>query len=583
MDLDQTPWRVVFHYVDDFRIMFNRKLDHLEPWQIILYTLSAVLFFSWIRKVLKFEEYTSFRKWRMDFLRNFPMYATKWQQGIEAAGKELEERLLRHDRLKEFYKFLPDRGLHEDDILHEATTYRTMSDILFEKGRFCGSMYGVEDEDPNHQRLLKGIFDLYGFTNASYPDVFPGCRKMEAEVIRMLCSLYHGGGRSCGAVTTSGTESIILACLAYRNRAMKRGVRKPEIIIGNNAHVAFSKAAKLLGMRAIRIRSNNKWEVNVGAIKRAISRETCMIAASAPGFVYGVMDSIEEISRLGQKYRVPVHVDATIGGLILPFMEQCDYPAPMFDFRLSGVSSISVDLSKDLMYYQCYSNIGWSAGIYVSPTLNGTRSGLLVALTWATLLHNGRLGYVEKTQRILDASRQLRAKMAEVTHLELMGDPLGPVIVFTTSNPAKIHPHMLGDEMNELGWTFGFLQNPNALRLCVSLHHAKHNVVNDFIEDINKCCEKIINNTEYVYPAKTNPIYGLSTAFPDRGVADHMPVAFVDAYYATPTQPHRGGRTLSIEGRKLSQINMPTSLLATLQEKYSSEPAVTPKLTPPRE
>uniref|UniRef100_A0A915D1X6 sphinganine-1-phosphate aldolase n=1 Tax=Ditylenchus dipsaci TaxID=166011 RepID=A0A915D1X6_9BILA len=579
MDVDKTPWRVVLYYIDDFRIHFNRTLDHLEPWQIIFYTLSFVLFVQWIRKVSKIDEHTSFRKWYNELLLNIPGYGTKLEQSKETASKELEERFLRYDRLKEFYKFLPDRGLNVDDILHEATNYRTMSDILFERGRFCGSVYTIEDEDSNYQRLIKNMFDLYSFTNTSFPDIYPACRKMEAEIIRMLCSLYHGGARSCGALTTSGSESIILACLAYRNRAMKRGVRKPEIIVGNNAHVGFSKAAKLLGMRIVRVRSNSKYEVNVGAIKRAIDSRVC------PGFVFGAMDSIEEISRLGQRFRVPVHVDATIGGFILPFMEQCDYPAPMFDFRLPGVSSISVDLGtyaycppgssavlyrdKDLMHYQCYSNVGWSGGIYVSPTLNGNRSGLMTAITWATLLHNGRLGYVEKTQRILDTARQLKAKLQEITHLEVLGEPLGPVIVFTSQNP-KIPIHMLGDELNDLGWSMSFLQNPNALRLSISLHQSKKDVLDEFVDDINKCCEKILNDADYVYPPKTNVMYGVSTAFADRGVAEHLPTAFIDAFYTTPTLPHRGGRTLSIEGRKLSQIHMPTGLLSTLQEKFAS-------------
>jgi sphinganine-1-phosphate aldolase len=89
---------------------------------------------------------------------------------------------------------------------------------------------------------------------------------------------------------------------AYRNLASKKGVRKPEIIVCQNAHVGFFKAAKLLGMRAIRIRTNNRHEANIGAIKRAIGRETCMIVASAPAFVNGVIDNIEEISQVNNSY-----------------------------------------------------------------------------------------------------------------------------------------------------------------------------------------------------------------------------------------------------------------------------------------
>lgn len=73
------------------------------------------------------------------------------------------------------------------------------------------------------------------------------------------------------------------------------------------------------------------------------------------------------------------------------------------------------------MHYQCYSKVNWSGGIYVSQTLSSSRSGLLIALTWATLLYNGRFGFVEKTQRILDAGRIIRNKLNEIEHINVLG------------------------------------------------------------------------------------------------------------------------------------------------------------------
>lgn len=121
------------------------------------------------------------------------------------------------------------------------------------------------------------VFELFSYSNANFPDIYPACRKMEAEIIRMLCSLYHGGIRSCGTVTTSASESAILACLAYRNFAYKKGIRKPEIILGRNADVCFLKAASLLGVRVVYIDMNDKFKLDVGSVKRAISSETCMV------------------------------------------------------------------------------------------------------------------------------------------------------------------------------------------------------------------------------------------------------------------------------------------------------------------
>jgi len=286
-----------------------------------------------------------------------------------------------------------------------------------------------------------------------------------------------------------------------------------------------------------------------------------------------------------------VHVDATAGGFILPFMEQCDYPPIAYDFRVSGVTSISLDLHKyaycppsssavlyrdqEIFYHQCYTNVGWSGGIYASASISGTRSGLIIALTWATLLYNGRLGYVEKTQRILDTSRILRKRLEEVSCLEVLGEPLGPIIAITSNN-SKIPIHALGNEMNELGYSFAFLQSPNALQINISLHQTKGDAVDEIIEDFKRCIESLLTKAEA--PIKTNAVFGLTTSLADRGASQFLPSAFVSACYSTPTMLHEDDtrkfvrkRTLSIEGRKLSQLQLPSGKeLAALQESLAA-------------
>jgi glutamate/tyrosine decarboxylase-like PLP-dependent enzyme len=174
-----------------------------------------------------------------------------------------------------------------------------------------------------------------------------------------------------------------------------------------------------------------------------------------------------------------------------------------------------------LLHSQSYCNINWSGGIYSSQTLDGdARSGLLIALTWASLLYYGRLGYVERSQRILDTSLMLKKRLEEISDLQILGETFGPVMALISTN-SKLPIHALGDEMNELGWSFAYLQvntlykillinvlptyiqHPNALRLSISLHQTKGDVIDSFIGDLKKCCEKIINDSNYEYPAKT--------------------------------------------------------------------------------
>lgn len=478
VELDGSTFRVFIHIINKWRVYFNNSFDHLEPWQIVLYTLSWIFLIQWIRKIVKYEETLSLSSALKELIMNVPLIRKKHEESKESLQKAVDDKLLKYDTLREFYKFLPDRGLTTNDIVGEATDYRTMSDLLFERGRMSGSTFTESDED--HLSLLQSVFKIYCYTNAQFPDVYPACRKMEAEIIRMLCSLFHGGVKSCGAFTPSSAESILLACTAYRNKAYKTGIRKPEIIVSENVTIGFFEAAKTLGIRIIKVRLNKLFEADIGAIKRAISRETCLIVLSAPSPVFGTIDKIEDISQLALRYGVPLHVDAGYGGFLLPFMEQCDYRCPSFDFRVSGISSITVDLDKyglcpvgssavlyrdsEMLEFQTFIDLEWSGGVYISPTISDNRSGMQIALTWATLLYHGRHGYVEKTQLILDSAHTLLQKLKEECDgiIHVIGEPTLSIITFTTTPSSKVPVHWLGDELNELGWNLTLQQNPDS-------------------------------------------------------------------------------------------------------------------------
>uniref|UniRef100_A0A7E4WBK1 sphinganine-1-phosphate aldolase n=1 Tax=Panagrellus redivivus TaxID=6233 RepID=A0A7E4WBK1_PANRE len=591
MDVDGSPYRVVLHTIDNWRLFFNNNFDHLEPWQVVLYTLSWVFAIQWCRKILKYEDDLNLRKTFHALLLNIPVIRKSYEENKDKVLKKLDEKLLKFDTRKEFYKFLPDRGLLPSDIIGEAADYRAMSDLLFERRRMNASDFSDEAQS----NLQYEIFKLFAYSNANFPDVFPACRKMEAEIVRMLCSLYHGGVKSTGAFTTSTTESIVLAIKAYRNRAFKIGIRKPEIIVCENGNIAYWEAAKLLGIRVVKVPVNHKFESDIGSIKRAISSETCLIVASAPSPVYGTIDAIDSICKLGIRYGVPVHVEASYGGFLLPFMEQCDFPTPPFDFRLTGVYSISLDLDKygccpvgasavlyrdsELFDYHCYSETDWPGGIYVNSTLNENRPGSLIALTWATLLAHGRHGFVEKTQQILDTAHAFEDKIKEEfeDNFQVLGKPAMSVITFTTTHNSKLNIYEVADHMNEQGWNLGLLQNPDALKICIAWNQTKEGVVDEFVSDLKNIVSKLEASSGEKPYEKHVAIYGLSSAVPDYGLNDVLPKLYTDVYYSTPSQPVRSMRTLSIEGRKISQLqNYARSRLASVSVPTSGHQPLLP-------
>jgi len=107
-------------------------------------------------------------------------------------------------------------------------------------GLISGAVYYGDDD---HWGLISKVMSKYIATNSLYNDFFPSVSQMEAEIIRMVANLYNGDKNSCGIMTSGGTESILLACLAYREKAKERGVKYPNMVMNNNAHAAFDKAA----------------------------------------------------------------------------------------------------------------------------------------------------------------------------------------------------------------------------------------------------------------------------------------------------------------------------------------------------
>lgn len=84
-----------------------------------------------------------------------------------------------------------------------------------------------------------------------------------------------------------------------------------------------------------------------------------------------------------RRYNLLLHVDACLGGFVLPFARKLGYPIPAFDFSVAGVTSMSVDThkfgmahkgtsvilyhSKQLRQYQYTKITEWTGGLYISP------------------------------------------------------------------------------------------------------------------------------------------------------------------------------------------------------------------------
>nr|CAG4638413.1 EOG090X051L [Cyclestheria hislopi] len=368
---------------------------------------------------------------------------------------------------------------------------------------------------------------------------------MEAEVVQMVIQMFNGGPNTCGTMTSGGTESILMACKAYRDYAREvRGIRHPEILCAVSAHAAFEKAAQLFRMGIVFVPVDPKtFKADVKAMKRAITRNTCMLVASAPGFPHGIIDPVEEIAALGKKYNIPVHVDACLGGFVIAFMEEAGYRLPPFDFRVDGVTSISADTHKygyvpkgssvvmysDPIYrhHQFFVITDWPGGIYGSPTIAGSRPGSLIAVCWASMMYYGRQGYVEATKKIVETHKYIENELRKIDGIYILGNPDACVVAM---NSKVFNIYRLSDAMTKKGWSLSPLQFPSSIHICVTYLHTKDGVAQKFIKDIQDTVREIMKDPQ-AKAGGTAAIYGLAQSIPDRSMVTDVIRTFLDTIY----------------------------------------------------
>lgn len=477
--------------------------------------------------------------------KGIPGVRSRIDRNIEEMLEKTPSPLGAYDAEQPVFDALPVEGLGPDRALEIVKKLAEHETPRWQSGFVSGAVY---HGDPEHVDFLNRAYALASQTNPLHVDVWPSAAKFEAEIVRMTGRMLGAPAgatsdaeRVVGTVTSGGTESILLAMKSYRDRARSRGIRRAEIVAPVSAHVAFDKAAELLRMTLVRVRVGSDFRADVSAIKRAITRRTAVLVGSAPGYPHGVVDPIEELSELARERRVGLHVDACLGGFVLPFARKLGYPIPGFDFSLPGVSSMSADTHKygyaakgtsvvlyrgaELRRFQYFVSTDWPGGLYFSPTLAGSRPGALVAATWAAMVRIGERGYLDATRRILDTATAIKRGIQTIPGLHVLGDPLW-VIAFGSDS---IDIYRVLDAMASRGWSLNGLQRPPSVHFCVTLRHTEPGIAERFVEDLRAAADEVRKT-----PATGSglaPVYGLAGSFPVRGAVAELLRRFVDKLY----------------------------------------------------
>ncbi|XP_058061230.1 sphingosine-1-phosphate lyase [Anopheles bellator] len=522
----------------------DRMFRGRPPWQIVAITTTSVVGTIWLCQVLFQDEslYQRAKKKVFKLARLIPAVRRK----VEAETAKINDSFVKDiSQSGNYYTELPYDGLGPEEILTKVDDYLELGHYRWKEGFLSGAVYYY---DPKLIELVTSVYGKASYTNPLHPDVFPGVCKMEAEVVRMTATLFHGGPETCGTMTTGGTESIMMACKAYRDYARElRGITKPNMVLSVTAHSGFDKAAKYLGIfTKVVPMDKNTTEVNIRAMERAINRNTVMLVGSAPNFPYGTMDDIEAIAALGRKYNIPVHVDACLGGFLVVFMKRAGYPVRPFDFSIPGVTSISADThkygftpkgssvilysAKVYRHHQYTVTTDWPGGVYGSPTVNGSRAGGVIAATWATMMHFGLDGYVEATKRIIDTTRHIEQQLRGMKNIYIFGTPATSVIAIGSKD---FDIYLLASELNSLGWNLNSLQFPPGIHICVTYMHTQSGVADKFVEDVRSKLADIMRNPSKPVEGKM-AIYGVAQSVPDRELIGEFTRCFIDSLFYTP-------------------------------------------------
>ncbi|XP_034753533.1 sphingosine-1-phosphate lyase 1 isoform X3 [Etheostoma cragini] len=536
---------MVLLYLEDGRRLVNSQCVDLEPWQIIGATVITTLSSVWIKGFLFQQESLPSRIKKLCFrlIRKIPFVGATIQRKLNKALDDMSASVCTLKEGMSYTKQLPSKGLSQSQVLDKIREYETLNEVQWEKGCVSGTVYWGDKSLTN---LLVKVYGDFAWSNPLHPDIFPGVRKMEAEVVRMACTLFNGGPSSCGTVTSGGTESILMACKAYRDMAYERGVKYPEILAPVSVHAAFDKAAHYFGMKLVHIPLDKKtMKVDVKAMKRAISGNTAMLVCSAPQFPHGIMDPVEEVAKLAVRYNLPLHVDACLGGFLIVFMAKAGYPLAPFDFRVKGVTSISADThkygyapkgssvilysDKKYRHYQYFVAPDWQGGIYASPSVAGSRPGGIIAACWATMMHMGENGYIDATKKIIAIARKIKTEIRKIKGVFVFGDPEVSVVAIGSD---IFDIFSLSNALTSKGWNLNTLQYPSSIHLCCTVLHTQSGVADLFIRDVKEQVAIIMKNPK----AKTTgmgAIYGMAQSIPDRSMVTEISRGFLDCLYST--------------------------------------------------
>jgi glutamate/tyrosine decarboxylase-like PLP-dependent enzyme len=384
---------------------------------------------------------------------------------------------------------------HLDELKHD--------DVRWRDGRaFTLTYYAGADV----LSVAEEAYRRYSTENALNTDAFPSLRIIQSDVVGIVSEWLQAGADGAGFMTTGGTESILMAVKAARERGRKeRGVTQPNVVLPTSAHAAFEKGCYYFGLESRRIAVEADWRADVAAMEAAIDDNTVLLVGSAPQYPQGVIDPIAEIAALAAARDINCHVDACMGGVTLTYLARLGEPIPPWNFVVPGVTSISVDLhkygytakgasvimhrNKQLRSYQTFVTDNWLGGLYGSSGVLGTKGGGSMAAAWAVMHYLGNEGYLRVTAAARQACLQLAAAVASIPELIVRAEPQATLLAIGAADDSQVDVFAVADALWRRGWYVDRQGPPPSLHCTVSaVHDGK---IEAFVTDLRASLDEV--------------------------------------------------------------------------------------------
>lgn len=302
--------------------------------------------------------------------------------------------------------------------------------------------------------------------NGLDPTTFTSVAVMEREVVAFARELLDGADDVVGTVTTGGTESCLLAVKTARDNWSEAGI--PRLLAPVTVHAAFQKAAHYFGLELDLVPVNSDGTVSADALVEKMAPNVALVVVSAPSYPHAALDPVAEVAAAASARGIPCHVDACIGGWVLPFWAGL----PEWDFRIAGVTSMSADLHKfgyapkgvsvllqrgrDRQRSQYFATTRWPGYPVVNSTMLGSKSAGPLAAAWAIIHALGVGGFAELAASCERSTRALVSVVAQIDGLRVVGDPVGPLFAVATDDSVavdrRVDPHHWADQVRSHGF-----------------------------------------------------------------------------------------------------------------------------------